>query len=86
MQAVIDRPSQESQVTQIVQVLRVLPPEKVAEVWDFVAYLQDRYAGAQPVDADDSWSDQDLHDLRRASLAYAESVLWTEEKDNAQAG
>ena len=86
MQAVRDRSFPETQVKQIVQALYALPPEKVAEVWDFVTFLQDRYAEVQPVDADDSWSDQDLIDLRRASLAYAGSALWAEEKDDAQAG
>lgn len=86
MQAVIDHPVQEAQVNQIVQVLRVLPPEKVAQVWDFVAFLQDRYQGSQAVDANDAWSDQDLHDLRMASLAYAQSALWAEEANDAQAG
>ena len=85
MQAVINQPSQEAQVVQIIQVLRALPPEKVVEVWDFVVFLQDRYAATQPVDINNAWSDQDLQDLRKASLAYAESVLWAEENHHAQA-
>ena len=85
MQAVIDRTSQEAQMVQIVQVLRALPPKKVIEVWDFVAFLQDRYAAAQQLDVNDAWSNQDLQDLRMASLAYAESVLQAEEYNHAQA-
>jgi hypothetical protein len=85
MQAVISQPPQEARVIQIIQVLRALPPDKVVEVWDLVAFLQDRYAAAQPVDVNDAWSDQDLQDLRKTSLAYAESVLWAEENNHAQA-
>lgn len=76
MQTVIDRPTAATHVQQIVQTLRSLPPEKVAEVWDFVSFLQDRYAVTQKVDVADAWSEQDLQDLSRASLAYAESNLW----------
>ena len=86
MQAVRDRSFPETHVKQIIQALYALPPEKVTEVWDFVAFLQDRYAEVEPVDTDDSWNDQDLHDLRQASLAYAESALWVEEKHDAQTG
>jgi hypothetical protein len=85
MQAVMDRTSQEAQMVQIVQVLRALPPEKVIEVWDFVTFLQDRYAVEQQLDVNDAWSNQDLQDLRRASLAYAESALQAEEYNLAQA-
>jgi hypothetical protein len=70
---------------QIVQTLRLLPPEKVAEVWDFVSFLQDRYARAPGVDVEDSWSEQDVLDLTRASLAYAEDSLPREGHDDAQA-
>jgi hypothetical protein len=86
MQEVIDRFSPAAHVQQIVQTLRTLPPEKAAEVWDFVIFLRERYAVMQPVDVNDSWSEQDLHDLRRASLAYADSALWGGENNDAQAG
>ena len=83
MQTVIDRSSTAAHVQQIVQTLRSLPPEKVAEVWDFVSFLQDRYAMTQVVDVANSWSEQDLLDLSWTSLAYAESSLWTEEHNDA---
>lgn len=85
MQAVIDRPSTAMHVQQIVQTLRSLPPEKVAEVWDFVSFLQDRYAETVKVDVADSWSEQDLQDLSMASLAYAETAIWGEEHHDAEA-
>lgn len=85
MQSVIERPSTASHVQQIVQTLHSLPPEKVAEVWDFVSFLQDRYAVPQRVDVADYWSKQDLEDLTAASLAYAGDSLWDEEHDDAEA-
>jgi len=83
MHTVIDQSSTAAHEQQIVQTLRLLPPEKVAEVWDFVSFLQDRYARSPVVDVSDAWSDQDLLDLTRASLAYAENSLAHEGHDDA---
>lgn len=85
MQTVIDRPSSATHFQQIVQTLHSLPPEKIAEVWDFVSFLQDRYAEVEKVDVADSWSEQDLEDLTMASLAYAGNSLWDEEHSDAEA-
>lgn len=63
MQTVIDRPSKSTYVQQIVQSLDSLPPEQVAEVWDFVSFLHYRHIESQTVDENDSWSEQDLRDL-----------------------
>ncbi len=59
------------QVRQIVQVLMTLPPEKVSEVWDFVAFLQERYVTTTFLDVSDMWTDQDLADITAASLGHA---------------
>ena len=85
MQTVIERPSTATHVQQIVQTLHSLPPEKIAEVWDFVSFLQDRYAEAEKVDVADSWSEQDLQDLSMASLAYAGTAIWDEGHHDAEA-
>lgn len=85
MQIVIERPATATHVQQIVQTLHSLPPEKVAEVWDFVSFLQERYVAAEKVDVADSWSEQDLKDLTMASLAYAGNSLWDEEHHDAEA-
>ncbi len=62
------------QAVDILHTLRVLPADKVAEVYDYVAYLRDRY-GKIPVDISDAWSEQDLKDLYAASLAYADRAI-----------
>ncbi len=85
MQIVIELSATATHVQQIVRTLHSLPPEKVAEVWDFVSFLQDRYAAAEKVDVADSWSEQDLEDLTMASLAYARNSLWDEEHHDAEA-
>ena len=33
------------------------------------------------VDVSDAWSEEDLHDLMRASLAHAEHTIWAGERD-----
>jgi hypothetical protein len=43
----------------------------VAEVYDFVTFLQERYGQRIAVDVSDAWSEEDLHDLMEASLAHA---------------
>jgi hypothetical protein len=85
MQIVIEQPSTVTHVQQIVRTLHSLPPEKVAEVWGFVSFLQERYAEMEKVDMADYWSEKDLQDLTRASLAYAGNSLWDEEHSDWEA-
>jgi hypothetical protein len=70
-----------TQAKEILKALSVLPPEKVAEVYDFVAFLQERYGQRTAVDVSDAWSEEDLHDLMQASLAHAERTIWTGEEE-----
>jgi hypothetical protein len=65
-----------TQAREIFEALSTLPTEKVAEVYDFVTYLQERYGQRATVDVSDAWSEEDLHDLMRASLAHAERTIW----------
>jgi hypothetical protein len=44
-----------AQIEQIVRAVSTLPPEKTAEVYDFVLFLQARY-GQPAVDSRDTWS------------------------------
>jgi hypothetical protein len=64
---------------EILQALKVLPPDKVAEVRDFVLFLKERYgAGGEDAYAG-HWSEEDLRDLTRAVWDYAEqTVPWDE--------
>ena len=56
----------------VVEQLRTLPPERVAEVYDFILFLKSR-DGAQ-IDENDEWSDEDLRDVMAASTRYAEQT------------
>ena len=70
---------------QIAQAMSTLPPEKVAEVYDFVLFLQARY-GRPSVDTSDVWSEEDTRDLVTATLAYAGQTIWTGEEADDAAG
>lgn len=70
-----------TQARDILEALSTLPTEKVAEVYDFVAFLRERYGQPTAVDVSDAWSEEDLHDLMRASLAHAERTLWAGEAE-----
>jgi len=70
-----------TQARDILDALFTLPPEKVAEVYDFVTFLQERYGQHTAVDISDAWSEEDLYDLMQASLAYAERTIWTGEEE-----
>ena len=70
-----------TQAKEILGALSTLPTEKVAEVYDFVTFLRERYGQRATVDVSDVWSEEDLHDLIRASLAYAERTIWAGEEE-----
>jgi hypothetical protein len=70
-----------TQAKEILEALSVLPPDKVTEVYDFVAFLKERYSQRTAVDVSDAWSEEDLHDLMQASLAHAERTIWTGEEE-----
>ena len=69
-----------TQAREILDALFTLPPEKVAEVYDFVTFLQERYGQRTAVDVSDAWSEEDLRDLIQASLAHAERTIWAGEE------
>ena len=56
-------------VKEIVATLFALPPEQIATVYEFILFLQTRHP--QAIDISDSWTEEDLVDLRNASLQYA---------------
>lgn len=61
-----------AQAREIIQTLQILPADKLAEVYDYLTFLRERYAGEKTMDVSDVWSEEDLSDLVSASLAYAE--------------
>ncbi len=70
-----------TQAREIFEALSVLPTEKVAEVYDFVTFLRERYGQRTTVEVSDAWNEEDLHDLMRASLAHAEHTIWAGEAE-----
>jgi hypothetical protein len=70
-----------TQARGILEALSTLPTEKVAEVYDFVTFLRERYGQRPTMDVSNAWSEEDLHDLMRASLAHAERTIWTGEAE-----
>jgi hypothetical protein len=70
-----------TQAREILEALSTLPSEKVAEVYDFVTFLQERYGQCTAADVSDAWSEEDLRDLMRASLAHAERTIWAGEEE-----
>ena len=69
-------------VKDIVRALLALPPERLAEAYDFILFLQNRYG--QVTDISDAWSDEDLADLALANLNYAvESIAPDDEPDDS---
>lgn len=66
-----------TQAREILDALFTLPPEKVAEVYDSVAFLQEHYGRRTAMDESDTWNEEDMHDLIQASLVHAERTVWT---------
>jgi hypothetical protein len=64
----------DSQTLEILDVLKSLPSEKVAEVKDFAVFLRERYGKSEIIDESDEWTDEDLQDVSTASINYAEEV------------
>lgn len=67
-----------TQAKEFLQALQSLPADKVAEVFDYLNFLRERY-GSKPVDISNSWSDQDMSDLVMTSFAYAEKTIFSGE-------
>ncbi len=64
----------DTQTLEIVNALRSLPPDKFAEVKDFILFLRDRYSISETIDESDAWSAEDLQDVTAASIDYSEKT------------
>ena len=64
----------DSQTLEIIDVLKSLPSEKIAEVKDFAVFLRERYGKNETIDESDEWTDEDMQDVSNASLNYADEV------------
>ena len=67
----------QSQAREILQVLQMLPSDKLAEVYDYITFLRERYVPEQSVDVSEAWSDTDIIDLVAASFAHSERAVPT---------
>jgi len=74
----------QASIPDVVRQLCTLPPERVAEVYDFVLFLKTRQD--LPVDESDAWSEEDMRDASWASLNYAEAALLAEEASDDSTG
>ena len=63
------------QANEILQALQSLPADKLAEVYDYLTYLRERYGHTIPANVSNEWSDEDLNDLVVASLNYADQTM-----------
>jgi hypothetical protein len=66
---------------EVIQALFRLPSQQRLQVYDFVLFLQGKYG--QAVDERDNWTDEDLVDLREASLQYIDATIYADENDEA---
>ena len=64
-----------AQAKEFLQTLQTLPADKLAEVFDYLAFLPDHYAKRAPVDVSDAWSEEDIIDFVAASLSHAENAV-----------
>lgn len=67
----------ETQTVEIIDAIKSLPTEKIAEVRDFVMFLRERYGEKEKTDAtdySDEWTDEDLRDATNFSADYAEGA------------
>ncbi len=62
------------QIMEILEVLKSLPPEKVADVKTFACMLRDRYGKFAAVDENDAWTPEDFRDVAHASLKCLEEM------------
>jgi hypothetical protein len=53
---------------------------QITIVFDLATTLEERYDQRVTVDVSDIWSEDDLDNLVRASLAYAERTIWVGEE------
>ncbi|MBS1792926.1 MAG: hypothetical protein JSS81_03685 [Acidobacteria bacterium] len=62
------------QILEILEVLKSLPPEKVADVKTFACMLRDRYGRSAAREESDAWTAEDLGEVVVASMNYLEEM------------
>ncbi|MBX3290147.1 MAG: hypothetical protein KF855_12460 [Acidobacteria bacterium] len=61
----------ETETLEIIRTIRSLPSDKIEELKDFAFFLREKYGIETLIDESDEWTDEDLHDITKASLRYA---------------
>jgi len=64
-----------TQAKEILQTLQALPADKLAEVYDYMTFLRERYGQHPGIDVSDVWSDEDINDFMATSLGYADHAI-----------
>ncbi|MCX6050850.1 MAG: hypothetical protein NT075_37655 [Chloroflexi bacterium] len=67
------------ELNDVVSALFKLPAEQIATVYDFILFLQMRHG--QPIDESDSWTEEDVNELRAASLQYAAVTILANDQE-----
>jgi hypothetical protein len=62
----------DTKTLEILDALKTLPSEKIAEVRDFAVFLRERYGRSEIIDESDEWTEEDLRDFSLASFRYFE--------------
>ncbi len=62
----------QAQATHILRSLQALPSTQVAQVEDFIKFLTVRYDQQAEEDDRTYWTEEDLEDITRAAMSYAE--------------
>lgn len=64
----------DTQTSEILDVLKTLPSEKIDEVKDFAVFLRERYGKNETIDESDEWTDEDLQDVTNSSANLTEEA------------
>jgi hypothetical protein len=65
----------EQQVSDILQALKALPPEKLSQVRDYVQFLSERYGKERVADGEEFGTEKDMAALTAATWEYADEVV-----------
>lgn len=63
-----------TQAEELLEKMKSLPPESLAEVEKFIDSLAARYRQVPPMDDSDDWTEDDLREATLASWRYAQTM------------
>jgi len=77
--AILEEDVKKVAIDDVVNALFKLPSAQIMTVYDFILFLQARHG--QLIDESDSWTDEDLIELRTASLQHAAATILSDEQE-----